>query len=97
MQGTTKYPDENEWEAWLAEHGGSSNASTDSEFTVFQFDVQHAFLFEALDRYVFFPRFGAKKKIKNSLICTSLVHALEKEVLLCTVLSAMTCMHILIM
>lgn len=50
--GSLKYPDENGFDAFLKKHGGSDNASTDCERTVFQFDVQRKYFKEALDRYV---------------------------------------------
>ena len=43
---TSKYPDES-WEDFLASHGGYSNASTDAEFTTYQFEVRY-FLFLSL-------------------------------------------------
>ena len=48
--GSLKYPDENGFDAFLKKHGGSDNASTDCERTVFQFDVQRKSFKEALDR-----------------------------------------------
>jgi len=50
--GSLKYPDENGFDAFLKKHGGSDNASTDCERTVFQFDVQRKYFKEALDRYL---------------------------------------------
>jgi insulysin len=49
--GTAKYPDESSYSAFLAAHGGSSNAYTSSEETNYHFDVQHGYLAEALDRF----------------------------------------------
>ena len=42
--GSEKYPGENEYKAFLAQHGGRSNASTSMHLTTFKFDVlaQHA-------------------------------------------------------
>lgn len=51
FMGTEKYPDENEWEAFLAENGGDSNASTDCEYTIYQFEVASGYLSEALKRF----------------------------------------------
>lgn len=39
FMGTEKYPDENEYSKFLSAHGGASNAYTDSEDTVYYFDV----------------------------------------------------------
>ncbi|MEQ2158999.1 hypothetical protein GOODEAATRI_017944 [Goodea atripinnis] len=49
--GSEKYPSENGFDAFLKKHGGSDNASTDCERTVFQFDVQRKSFKEALDRF----------------------------------------------
>ena len=59
--GSEKYPSENGFDAFLKKHGGSDNASTDCERTIFQFDVQRKSFKEALDRqgsircFVLFP------------------------------------------
>ncbi|XP_040466082.1 nardilysin isoform X2 [Falco naumanni] len=53
FMGSLKYPDENGFDAFLKKHGGSDNASTDCERTVFQFDVQRKYFKEALDRKKF--------------------------------------------
>lgn len=52
FMGSAKYPDENGFDAFLKKHGGSDNASTDCERTIFQFDVQRKYFKEALDRYL---------------------------------------------
>lgn len=49
--GTKKYPKEGEYATFLSTHGGSSNAYTDSEDTVYYFDVNAEFLKGALDRF----------------------------------------------
>lgn len=49
--GTKTYPDEN---AYLAEHGGSSNAYTDQHNTVYYFDVQPDHFERALDIFASF-------------------------------------------
>jgi nardilysin len=49
-----KYPEENGWETYLSSHGGSSNASTDCEQTIYQFDVHPQYLDDALDRFAQF-------------------------------------------
>uniref|UniRef100_A0A8I6GH79 Nardilysin convertase n=1 Tax=Rattus norvegicus TaxID=10116 RepID=A0A8I6GH79_RAT len=54
FMGSLKYPDENGFDAFLKKHGGSDNASTDCERTVFQFDVQRKYFKEALDRWAQF-------------------------------------------
>ncbi|KAM9129829.1 nardilysin-like [Pangshura tecta] len=54
FMGSLKYPDENGFDAFLKKHGGSDNASTDCERTVFQFDIQQKYFKEALDRWAQF-------------------------------------------
>ncbi|TSL47684.1 Nardilysin [Bagarius yarrelli] len=54
FMGSEKYPRENGFDAFLKKHGGSDNASTDCERTVFQFDVQRKKFREALDRWAQF-------------------------------------------
>ncbi|KAF7244306.1 Nardilysin [Varanus komodoensis] len=54
FMGSSKYPDENGFDAFLKKHGGSDNASTDCERTIFQFDVQRKYFKEALDRWAQF-------------------------------------------
>lgn len=58
--GTDKYPDPAEYERYITEHGGSRNAYTSFENTNYFFDVNAAYLPEALDRFSQFfvaPRF----------------------------------------
>ena len=52
--GTDKYPREDEYTLYLEQHGGESNAFTAHEDTHYFFDVQHAFLAGALDRFAQF-------------------------------------------
>ncbi|XP_053549458.1 LOW QUALITY PROTEIN: nardilysin [Bombina bombina] len=54
FMGSEKYPDENGFDAFLKKHGGTDNASTDCERTIFQFDVQRKHFKEALDRWAQF-------------------------------------------
>ncbi|CAL8284270.1 unnamed protein product [Lota lota] len=54
FMGSEKYPTENGFDAFLNKHGGSDNASTDCERTVFQFDVPRKRFREALDRWAQF-------------------------------------------
>ncbi|KAL6071151.1 Pitrilysin [Balamuthia mandrillaris] len=49
--GTEKYPDEDGFGAFLASHGGSSNAYTANEHTNYFFNVDKDHLHEALDRF----------------------------------------------
>jgi insulysin len=52
--GTEKYPDENSYNIYLNQHGGSSNAYTDQEDTNYFFDVQNDFFEGALDIFAQF-------------------------------------------
>ena len=58
--GTEKYPDAGEYGRYLAEHGGSSNATTSFAHTSYFFDIDAEYLEGALDRFAQFfvaPRF----------------------------------------
>lgn len=48
--GTKKYPNENDYSKFLSEHGGSSNAATYSDHTIYYFDIVPEKLNNALDR-----------------------------------------------
>ncbi|XP_026744064.1 insulin-degrading enzyme [Trichoplusia ni] len=52
--GTKKYPEENEYNKFLSEHGGGSNASTSSDHTTYYFDVLPEHLPKALDIFAQF-------------------------------------------
>lgn len=39
FMGSTKYPDENEYDEFIQKNGGSSNAFTELEFTNYHFEV----------------------------------------------------------
>ncbi len=61
--GTEKYPDAAEYEQYTTEHGGNRNAYTSFEHTNYFFDINEAFLPEALDRFAQFfiaPNFDAQ-------------------------------------
>lgn len=49
--GTEKYPNENDYNKFLSEHGGVSNAATYSDHTNYYFDVVPEHLADALDRF----------------------------------------------
>ncbi|XP_062868594.1 nardilysin b isoform X2 [Trichomycterus rosablanca] len=69
FMGSEKYPAENGFDAFLKKHGGSDNASTDCERTIFQFDVQRKYFKDALDRWAQF------------FICPLMIEdAIEREV-----------------
>jgi len=52
--GSKKYPDESGYRQWLGDHGGDSNAYTDSEHTNYYFSVEWSALPGALDRFAQF-------------------------------------------
>jgi len=52
--GTAKYPKENEYSEYLAQHSGSSNAFTGLDNTNYYFEVGHDHLEGALDRFAQF-------------------------------------------
>ncbi|TRY68749.1 hypothetical protein TCAL_02496 [Tigriopus californicus] len=54
FMGSKKYPDENSFDEFVSKHGGSDNASTDCETTVFYFECQRKSFREALDRFAQF-------------------------------------------
>ncbi|KAI0220840.1 Insulin-degrading enzyme [Lamellibrachia satsuma] len=70
--GTEKYPEENEYNKFLSEHAGGSNAFTSAEHTNFYFDVAPEALPGALDRFAQFflcPLFtaGATEREVNAV------------------------------
>lgn len=54
FMGSAKYPDENEFEAFLSAHGGFSNGATDNEVTSYTFEVGPDHLEQALDMFAQF-------------------------------------------
>ncbi|KAF9388399.1 Insulinase (Peptidase M16) [Mortierella sp. AD011] len=54
FMGTAKYPKENDYSDYLAKHAGSSNAFTSFDNTNYYFEVGHAHLEGALDRFAQF-------------------------------------------
>lgn len=48
--GTEKYPNENDYSKFLQEHGGSTNATTYMDHTMYYFDVIPSNLSDALER-----------------------------------------------
>jgi len=54
FMGSEKFPDENEYDAFITSHGGFSNAFTEAEYTCYHFDVQPKHLYPALDRFAQF-------------------------------------------
>ncbi len=52
--GTKKYPKESEYQSFITEHGGYSNAFTTNDYTAFMFSVDNDDFPEALDRFSYF-------------------------------------------
>ena len=52
--GSVKYPGENEYKSYLAQHGGHSNASTSMHFTTYKFDVLAEYAEHAIDIFANF-------------------------------------------
>ena len=60
--GTEQYPDPDDYQTFISEHGGSHNASTGLEHTNYFFDIDANHLESALDRFAPFfthPKFDA--------------------------------------
>ncbi|KAJ1297238.1 hypothetical protein BS78_01G362300 [Paspalum vaginatum] len=51
FMGSSQFPDENEYDSYLAKHGGASNAFTETEYTCYHFEVKREYLKGALDRF----------------------------------------------
>lgn len=54
FMGSERYPSENEYQKFLSQHGGNSNAYTSDTHTNFYFDVAPGFIDPALDRFAQF-------------------------------------------
>eukprot|EP00960_Hanusia_phi_P061304 764803-Hanusia_phi.AAC.1 len=54
FMGSKKYPDENQYSSFLAQHGGSSNAYTAAENTNYHFDIVPEHFEQALDIFAQF-------------------------------------------
>jgi insulysin len=86
--GTEKYPVENAYSSFLSSHGGSSNAYTAQENTVYYFDIQNDHFEEALNMFASFfvcPLFSESatnreinavdsEHSKNLQVCSSVPH-----------------------
>ncbi|XP_018360056.1 PREDICTED: nardilysin-like isoform X1 [Trachymyrmex cornetzi] len=75
FMGSEKYPQENDFDAFISKRGGFTNASTDCEHTTFYFDIQEKHLSSALDR---FAQFFIKPLMKKDAI-TREREAVESE------------------
>lgn len=54
FMGTEKYPTENAYDAFLSKHGGTDNAYTEMEHTVYHLEIPQEFLFPALHMFAQF-------------------------------------------
>eukprot|EP00752_Nemacystus_decipiens_P004086 g3739.t1 len=54
FMGSSKYPDENEYDSFMSKSGGGSNAYTECEYTLYHFDVLPQHLEKALDIFAQF-------------------------------------------
>ncbi|KAA0191880.1 Nardilysin [Fasciolopsis buskii] len=54
FMGSKKYPMENDFDAYLSKRGGTTNAWTGSEYTLFHFDVKRKHFVKCLDRFAQF-------------------------------------------
>lgn len=50
FMGSEKYPEENDYDAFMSKHGGENNAWTELEETVYHFSIPQEYLRGALDR-----------------------------------------------
>ena len=51
FMGTEKYPGENEFDKYLSEHGGWSNAHTVADMTSYFFQVSSEYFYQSLDMF----------------------------------------------
>ncbi|VDN32797.1 unnamed protein product [Dibothriocephalus latus] len=54
FMGSEKYPRENDFDDYVSQRGGSSNACTDGEYTMFYFDIQWQHFKASLDKFANF-------------------------------------------
>eukprot|EP00903_Cladosiphon_okamuranus_P005475 g5460.t1 len=79
--GTEKYPEEGQFENFLTQHGGSSNAYTATESTNYYFDVKSSQLRGAMDRFAQFfqtPLF-AESALERELQAVDSEHSNNKN------------------
>lgn len=54
FMGSEKYPEENAYDAFMSKHGGSDNAYTELEYTVYHFEIPQEYLAKGLDMFAQF-------------------------------------------
>ena len=65
FMGSERYPEENAYDAFMSAHGGSDNAWTELEHTVYHFEISQEYLQKALDMFAQF--FTAPLLLENSV------------------------------
>jgi insulysin len=75
FMGTREYPAESEFERFISEHGGRTNAFTHGDFTSYIFSVQTSGLPEALKRFASF----FKEPLFNPSGVERELHAIDQE------------------
>lgn len=75
FMGTEKYPDENLYWDFISTHGGTTNAFTDNDRTVYMFSISNDAFIEALDK---FAQFFIAPLFNQSGI-TKEMHAVDQE------------------
>lgn len=73
--GTKKYPLESDYDRFITQNGGASNAFTTNAYTAYVFDVDHSAFPEALDRFSSF----FKEPLFNSSGVSRELHAIDQE------------------
>ncbi len=73
--GSKKFPGENDYSTYVVLHGGSDNAMTETEYTMYNFDVVPSALEGALDRFASF--FGEPLLRHDS--CARELQAIDEE------------------
>ena len=54
FMGSEKYPEENAYDSFMSKHGGSDNAYTELEYTVYHFEIPQEYLAKGLDMFAQF-------------------------------------------
>lgn len=75
FMGSAKYPAENDYESFVAQHGGSDNAWTERESTSYHLSIPQEYLWPALDRLA---QFFIHPLLSPSAVDREL-HAIESE------------------
>ena len=65
FMGSEKYPEENAYDSFMNKHGGSDNAYTELEYTVYHFEIPQEYLAKGLDMFAQF--FTAPLMLESSV------------------------------